>query len=172
MKQLLFVKNVPIDEKRINFIETILSRLIRRSRKSTSTIITPHLISKFVSEEIYGDILNIMMFKGKVNKALVCFDKRPKVSICIDVKILSGKEGFTKSYYVDTMRSVVDLDLETIDGSIVTVSIHPTIEEEEKHKLSKIWLSILWTPHISRASVQSHLIDSLDKVAEELLIEE
>jgi hypothetical protein len=109
-----------------------------------------------------------MLFKGKITKALICFDKKPKNTICIEVKILNDQVGFTKSYYVNKMRSSVDLDLDTIDGSIISVLIKETNGEED---INQVWLSILWQPSISRAEVKSYLIDSLDKAAEEFLIE-
>jgi len=152
-------------------LETIVKRMSRRVHQTTSTIVTPHLISKHVSKEVYGDILNMMMFKGKVTKALICFDQRPRVPVHVEVKMLSGKEGFSKSYYVEKMKSSVDLNLETFDGTIITVSINPVSEEDEKYKISQIWLSILWQPHISKTNIESYLIDSLDSAAESLLLE-
>jgi hypothetical protein len=153
-------------------LETIVRRMGRRVHQTTATIVTPHLISAHVSGEVYGDILNIMLFKGKITKALICFDKRPKVPIHVEVKILSGKEGFSKSYYLETIRSSVELDLDTLDGTIITVSINPVSEEDPKYMISKIWLSILWQPHISKANINSYLIDGLEAAAENLLIED
>ena len=157
---------------KLKHLETIVRRMARRVHQTTATIVTPHLLSAHKSGEVYGDILNIMMFKGEVTKALICFDRRPKVPIHVEVKMLSGKEGFSKSYYIETMRASVKLDLETLDGTIITVSINPTAEEEERYKINQIWLSILWQPHISKANIKSYLIDSLDNAAKEIFLAE
>lgn len=153
-------------------LETIVKRMGRRVHQTTTTIVTPHLISAHRSGEVYGDILNIMMFKGKITKALICFDKRPKVPVHVEVKMLGGKEGFSKSYYIEKIKSSVELDLETLDGTIITVSINPVSGEDERHKINQIWLSILWQPHISKANVSSYLIDSLDNASKEIFLSE
>jgi hypothetical protein len=150
-------------------LETIVRRMGRRVHQTTATIVTPHLISAHKSIEVYGDILNMMLFKGKITKALICFDKRPKVPVHVEVKMLTGKEGFSKSYYLEKIRSSVELDLDTLDGTIITVSINPVSEEDERYKINQIWLSILWQPHISKANVDRYLIDSLDTAAKDLI---
>ena len=156
---------------RIEKLESIVKRMGRRVNQTTTTIVTPHLISKHVAGEVYGDILSMVMFRGKVSKALICFDKRPKTPVHVEVNILSNKEGSSKSYYLESKVSNVGLDLETSDGTLVTVSINPVSAEDEKYKIEQIWLSILWTPHISRAIVDNYMIDSLENASEALLIE-
>lgn len=154
---------------RLEKLESIVNRIVRRVRSTTSTIVTPHLISVHKGEKIYGILMSRILFKGKITKALICFDKKPTNTICVEVKILSNEEGFTKSYYIDTIRASVDLSLDTIDGSIISVSIKETNGEED---ISQVWLSILWQPSLSNTEIKNYLIDSLDKASEEFLIEE
>lgn len=158
-----FKKDTPIDENRIGHIETIIARMCRRLHApKTVAVITPHAISGYASGDIYKEILSIVMFKGKVGKALIYFDKRPKHPIRVDVKILTDDEGFTRSFYVSTIRSMVDMDIETEDGSVATVSVHPTVEESIESvadRVSKVWLSVLWTPHTTRTERERILIE-------------
>lgn len=172
MKTPIFIKNIPIDEKRIGFIETVIARMSRRMHQTVSIVIPPHLISTYISGEVYNkEILNMMFFKGTINKALICFNKRPENSICIEIKLLNGREGFTKSVYIDTIRYAVDLNINTVDGSVLEVSTYSTIDNNEIAKVSKIWLSLLWTPHKSRCKINQVMIDDLEKSAEEFLVE-
>ena len=169
MKQLIFIKNAPIDEKRIGFIETILSRLSRRVHKVTTAIIPPHIISKCAfGEDVRGDILKVMLFKGKLTKGIICFDKKPKKPIKIDVKILNGQVGYTDSFYIDKIRYASDLDILTIDGSMITISVYPVDEEE---KVTEVWVSLLWEPDMSNAKIERRMIESLEKAADGNLIE-
>ena len=61
MKQPLFIKNTPIDEKRIDFIEQIVSRLTRRAKTTATAIVTPYPISNAVfGDDVRGAILRYM----------------------------------------------------------------------------------------------------------------
>jgi len=166
----IFDKSKPV-EGRLNFVEEILGRLARRVHKVSTAIITPHLISGCITGKTRGEIIKILLFEGIINKGLICFNKRPKNPICIEVKVLNNDVGYTKSYYVDKIRAKVDLDILTIDGSMLTISVYPTVEDD-KDPVNEIWLSMLWVPHVSKVKVESHLIDNLEKAANANLIEE
>ena len=168
--KIIFDKSKPV-EGRLNFVEEILGRLSRRVHKVSTAIITPHLISGCVSGKVRGEIVKILLFEGVVTKGLICLNARPKNPICIEVKVLNGSVGYTKSYYIDNIRASVDLDVATIDGSMLTVSVYPTVEDD-KDPVNEVWLSMLWTPHVSKVKVESHLIDNLEKAADANLIKE
>ena len=155
---------------RLEKLEKIVNRIVKRVRSTTTTVVTPHLISGY--SEGYGELFNRMLFQGKITKALICFNKRPKNPICIEVKVLNSEIGFTKSYYVSKIKASVDLDLTTVDGSIISVNVYSTVEETEADMIKQVWLSILWQPSLSSANVKSYLIDSLEAAGEEFLIKE
>ena len=169
MRQPIFKKGLGNDD-RISFIEIVVSRLSRRVHKVTTAMISPIPISKCVTgEDVDGDILKVMLFRGKIGKGIVVFNEKPKATIRIDVKILNGGVGFSTSYYIDTIRHVIALDMPTIDGSMITVSIHSTSDE---YKITEVWLSMLWTPHISNVKIENRLIEILEEKAIDNVLEE
>ncbi|MBU2249567.1 MAG: hypothetical protein KKD77_22665 [Gammaproteobacteria bacterium] len=165
--KLLFNRNKPPAE-RIDFLEVVVARLARRVHKQVVSIIPPHVMSTCATgEDIRGDIYKAMLFKGTITKGIVCFNKRPKNPIHIEIKILNNEIGFTKSYYVSKMRENVDLDIATIDGSMISVSVYPTVETD---KLTEVWISLLWSPDVSNTKVKNYLIESLEKAAEDVAL--
>ena len=171
MRRPIFNKDDTV-ERKISILESIISRLAVRSHKTTTAIITPHLISSCVTgTDVRGDILKVMLFEGSITKGMIAFNKRPKNPIAIEVKVLNNDIGFTKTYYIDRVRLSVDLDVGTVDGSMVTVAVHPTVDDE-KSKITEVWISMLWTPHVSKTKIKQHLIENLENASEVNLIEE
>ena len=157
-------------EQRIILAETIINRLSRRSRKVIVGIVPPQPIFSCVAgEDVKGDILKAMLFRGKISKGIIVFNEKPKKTICIDISVLSNSIGETKTYYLDSMRNIVDLDIPTIDGSMITVSINSTSEE---YKITEVWLSMLWISHVSNAEIERRLIEELEKASIENVSEE
>lgn len=156
-------------EKRLSYVETVLSRMMKRTRKTITSIITPHLISTCIDgDSVEGDILKVMLFRGTITKGLVCFDKRYKDGVRLEAKILNGAEGVTETLYINTMAHSKDLNIPTEDGSLLSLSVAPVNLED---KIKKVYVSLLWTPHISNSVTKKHLIDSLDAVANNLIEE-
>lgn len=167
----LFDKTKSVED-RVDMLELVMGRLLNRSQKTTTAIIPPHIISACkTGEDVRGDILKTMLFEGKITKGLICFARKPKNPICIEVSMLNNEVGFTKSFYLSRMREKVDLDIKTIDGSMITISAHPTVEDE-KDQITEVWLSLLWTPKISNTQVQQHLIENLEKAVDQNVLEE
>lgn len=161
MKRPIFDKSDSAEQK-VSKIEAIVSRLAVRSRKTTTAIITPHLISSCVTgTDIRGDVLKVMLFKGSITKGMIAFNKRPKNPIAVEIKILNNDVGRTETYYISNIRKSVDLNVDTIDGSMLTVAVHPTINDE-KDRITEVWISLLWNPHVSRARIEQHLIENLE----------
>lgn len=165
MKRPLFIKNTPIDEKRISFIEKVVQRLSLRTHKTTLGIIPPQVISECVSgEDVRGNVIKQMLFKGSLSKLIVAFKEKPKSLICIEVNCLNEDNGRTRTFYTEKIKDILDINIDTIDGGMVTVSIHPT---DDQYKITEVWLSMLWNAHVSNSIVKQHLIDNLEKEAEE-----
>ena len=159
MKQPMFIQNTPIDEKRISFIERVVSRLSRRTHKTTTAVIPPQVIMAYKSgEDIHGDIFKGILFKGRLGKTILLFNEKPKSEIRIDIKVLSGDKGETKTFYVSRIKSEVDLDIDTKDGTIISISIYSV---DEKYKVTEVWISTLWHPSVSSSKTEQYLIDDL-----------
>jgi len=164
MKQPLFIKNISIDEKRISFIEKVVSRLARRSIKVSSAIIAPYPISSCVSgEEVSGDILKYMFTSdGVIKKCGIHLNARPKAEIIIDVKIEGEEKGEARSFILTKKRLVADIEVHVKAFDRLTASMKVT--DPEQDKISEVWISLLWIPSIKDTDVKSFLIDKLDKV--------
>lgn len=171
MNRTIFNKSGTLEE-RVGFIEVVLSRLAKRVHKTTTAIVPPHIVSACkTGDDVRGDILKTMLFEGTITKGLICFGKKPKNPVCVEIKLLNNTVGFSKSYYVNRMRESVSFDVSTVDGSILTISVHPTVEDE-KDKITEVWISLLWNPKLSNAKIKQYLIENLERVSEENVLEE
>jgi len=169
MKKPIFIKNAPINEKRIFFIETILLRLIRRSRKVATAIIPPIPLNFCVlGEDIQGCILNTLMFEGTITKALISIGPKVKSKVLVDVEIMKDGLGQQKTFTLNGVQDIVDLNINTQDGSILSVNINNDAED----KITKVLMSLLWIPSKKDVEIKNFLIEDLEKVGEELLKEE
>lgn len=171
MKQSIFVKNTPINEKRISFIETILSRLMRRSVKKASAIITPYPISNCViGEDVKGEILKYMFCsKGVIKKGLIYLDRRVRSGAEVSISLKSDIGGESMSYIVTSKQMIVKPDMDVYSSDRLTISIVPIDPEE---KLKEVWLSFLWVPEVDDSEIKSFLINELEKSIEEPVEEE
>jgi len=166
MKQPIFVANAPIDEKRIGFIERILSRLIRRSVKTTSAMLTPYPISNCVTgEDVNGAVLKYMFAaRGTINKGIIKFDKKLKSGVRITVLLENDLGGESKTYIASGNQMLISPDLEVFSCDRLTVSVNPINPEDGV--LGEVWIAFIWTSHVGEATVKSFLIDKLDEIEE------
>lgn len=166
MKQPAFVANAPIDEKRIGFIEKVLSRLVRRSVKTTSAMLTPYPISNcVVGEDVSGSVLKYMFAaRGVINKGLIRVDKRIRSGIRITVTLENDLGGSSKSYIANRDQMIIEPNLEVFSGDCLTVSVNPV--DPKEGMLNEVWIAFIWTPHVGEATVKSFLIDRLDEIEE------
>lgn len=154
-------------EERVNFIEKVIGRMMLRLHKTTTGIISPQTISTCINSNIEsggikGDIIKCMLFKGKITRFNIIFNKKPKGNICIEVRSLDYEVGESKALYTNKIKAGFDLDINTTDGCLVAVSIHPVNEEDI---LTEVWAAMLWTPDISRTKIEQQMIDNLEAKA-------
>jgi len=156
----IFKKNKECSaDKRVEVLEKIVGRLSRRVHKTTTAIVSPQTISTCVSgEDVKGDIIKCMLFKGNLRKLNIIFKEKPKSLVYIEVNSLNEDSGDSKTFRIDRIKGTFDLDINTIDGSLLTISIHPV---DPKYKITEVWLAVLWTPHISNVKIKQYLIDNL-----------
>jgi len=159
----LFNKDEPMTRKRIDKLETVVQRLALRTHKVTTSILTPQLISSCVriEEGNKKEVLKKLLFKGKLNKFAVLLNAKPKRKTLIEARIESGIDGYTKILYLSGLKNIFDIELDTLDGSILTVTIFP----DEGDTYDEVSTAIMWTPHVSNATIERHLLDNLEKEA-------
>ena len=165
MKQPMFAKNTPIDEKRVSKIEAFVARLLRRSKKTAEAMLTPYPISNCISgENVSGTVLKYMFAaRGIIGKGRIQTDKRLKSGMRITVLLENELGGQSKSYIANRNIMLVEPNLEVFSGDRLNVSVNPV--DPEDGALTEIWIAFVWTPHIGEATVKSFLID---KVLEEI----
>ena len=174
MKQPLFKKNTAITHERIEFIELIVSRLARRTRKVAQAIITPYPISNavigegLVGKSLEGIILRYLFpCSGKITKGYIKLDKKPKDGVEIFVRIFNDVFSESKGFTVDKRSLNIDTELSVKPGDCLEVTLKPKGESV----VGEVWISMLWVP--TTGDVQQFLIEELEKnieeVAEEVL---
>jgi len=168
MKQPIFVKNKPINEERISFIELIVTRLCRRARKKAVALITPYPISNAVfGEDIKGTILRYMFpCEGIITKGLIVLGRKPDTGVSIGVKISNDIHVNSKGYIITRKNLLVKPELKVDSGDRLEVSINPVTE---KDTVTEVWTSFLWLPTIKDIEAKSFLIDELEKGIPDLL---
>ena len=157
-------KNLPLEGK-VKLMEKVISQMSLKLRKTTTAIITPQIIMAHeLSEEVKGDIFKCALFKGGLGKAIILFDKKPKSEVFVQFNVLSGGAGSAKNFYFTKIKNEVDLDILIEDGTFINVSVFST---DNEYKVTEVWVSMLWTPDISKAKVKQHLIEKLVENSDE-----
>jgi hypothetical protein len=171
MRQPIFVKDVPIDEKRISFIELVLSRLARRARKSHTAIITPYPISNAVfGENVTGTVLRYMFpCAGTISKGMIRLGVKPKNEIKLVVSISNEVGGGSRIFILDRKISSVECSLPVKPGDCLSMEICPINPSE---LITEVWISFLWTPTVKDIEAKSFLIDELENDSMEDLVGE
>ena len=160
MRQPLFKKHSDINEKRIAFIEKVVTRIARRSQSTAVAMITPYPISNAVfGEDVKGVILRYMFpCSGTITKGLVVLGKKPKKGVGIEVKITDSVHAEAKSYIISRRDLLMEPKLEVDSGCKLEISID-SIDD----KVEEVWVSFLWKPSVKNIEKESFLIDDLEK---------
>jgi len=164
----MFRKDIP-DKDRLSKLEMVVTRLARRIHKTVVGIIPSLPLSACISgEEVKGEILRVLVFKGNISKGVIIFNNKPR-NVLLEVSILSDQGAETRTINLDRQKTLFDLDIDTSDGSMIKVSIWST---DEKYRITEVWLGVLWNPHMSNNKIEQRLIEELDKVANNNVSEE
>jgi len=168
MKKPMFRKDIP-DKDRLSKLEMVVTRLARRIHKTVVGIIPSIPLSACISgEDVKGEILRVLVFKGNISKGVIIFNNKPR-NVLLEVSILSDQGAETRTINLDRQKTLFDLDIDTSDGSMIKVSIWST---DEKYRITEVWLGVLWNPHMSNNKIEQRLIEELDKVANNNVSEE
>ena len=159
----LFVNNVPIDEKRIAFIEKVVARLSRRARKTATAMTSPYPISNAVfGDKVEGVMLRYMFpCEGEITKGAIDLGKKPKQGITVNVSIMGEEVGESKDFVLTKRRLSIDPMIKVKAFDRLTVTISYTSEKPE-NDLTEFWASLLWVPTVKDAVAKSFLIEELD----------
>lgn len=149
-----------MDNDRIEKLETITKRLMRRASKHTNALITPYPISSATfGADIEGPILRYMFpCDGVVSKGLIRVSPKPKVGIGIEAKIFNGIRSISKGFTMDKVLLVIEPNLTVVAGDCLELSLI----SEEAQATVEVWVSFLWKPSIKNVEVKSFLIEELE----------
>jgi len=155
MRQPIFLANVPIDEKRIGFIERVVSRLARRAKSNTKVIQSPYPMI------CTGPMSCMFPSKGVWNRLVVKLLKVPKGGATVVCKIDTATEMYTRYPVKELFVEEVNINIKV--GDLVRAWVEPVVEDEE---VGEYFISLLWTPRIKEGTIRKFLIDELDKEEE------
>ncbi len=161
MKQPIFIQNTPIDEKRIAFIERVVTRLARRAKAKTKAMITPYPISNAIfGRDIEGPVLRYMFpCTGTITKGLIDIGKKLKEGAQVELDVRNTAHGVSKSYIMNRDKFLVEPQIEVDAGDQLTVTVLPNGKEE---KIKEVWISFLWVPSVKDIEVKSFLLDEIE----------
>jgi len=163
MKKPIFIQNTPIDEKRISFIERIVSRLAMSIGESGNikVITTPYPISNcVVGDDVSGPVLRYMFCaSGHISSYMIHLGKAPKGGANISLLIESGEASVNNSFIMSTRQIQSKISTRVNSGDRITVSIDPI---DKKFPITEVWISFLWTPLLKETSIKSFLIEDLE----------
>ena len=155
---------------RIAFIEKVVTRLARRSRKQSSAIITPYPISGCLAGNISGEVLRyIFCADGTITRAIISLDKKPSEGVKVTIDLFDESGGTSKSFIAMKKVSIIEPEAPVFSGDKMVVSAE--VINPERDKISELWLGLLWKPHVKDTHVKSFLIDDLEKQEDDLLQE-
>ena len=155
-------------EKRIKQLEMVTQRLARRSKKTTSAILTPYPISNAVSGEVVKGVVLKYLFpcKGTISKCVIDIGKRPKQDITIVIGIINDEKGSSKTIVLNKIRIATDLKLNVDIYDKLSISISYEVEKEVDN-ITDFWVSLLWTPTVKDTVIKQFLIDEIEHDLEE-----
>jgi len=158
-------------KERIEKLELITDRLMRRSRKVAKAIITPFPISSCVKEEnIKGDVLHYMFpGDGVITKGIIRFNGlKLKDGIKVTIKLENSLGSNIKQFIVEKPLFKISPNIGILSGDCLTISAE-TVNQEAA--LTELWAAFLWVPHISETNIKNCLINELESTRDRLLTE-
>ena len=149
-----------MDNDRVEKLEQVTDRLMRRASKRTTALITPYPISNAVFGDKVEGVLLCYMFPcdGVISKGMFKVGAKPKKEIYIEAKLFNDVEVHSKGFTFNKKTFVADnLAIEVKSGDCLKVSLSPTDEV-----VTELWVSFLWIPTVKDVEVKSYLIEDLE----------
>lgn len=160
-----------MDNARIEKLEIITQRLMRRASKRVIGLITPYPISNsVVGEQVEGTILRYMFpCDGMIIKGMVNLVTKPKKWVGVSIKLFNETNSIIKGFNVDKRVLTVKPNIPVIAGDCLEIAIVPAPEEIVK----EVWISFLWTPAMKDVTAKSFLLSEIeDDISNKELITE
>jgi hypothetical protein len=152
-------------EERINKLEKIVERLMRRSGKRHSAFITPYPISTAVFGEKLSDgpVLRYMFpCDGVLTKGIIRLGSRTKNPIAIKIKIFNESDSVAKGYTMEKVYLSIQPNLNVYAGDCLEIDL--VVYDEI---VSELWISLLWKPSTDNTEVKTFLIEDLENDLQE-----
>ena len=149
-------------EARVKKLETIVERLLRRSKsKSTKAMITPYPISNAVfGDDIKGPIIRYMFpCQGTINKGLVRLGGKPKGGVRLTIQVETDLGGDSKEFIITRRSLIVEPKMDIDSGNRLVVLIEPV----DEGPITEVWASFLWTPTMKDVDVKKFLVEDLER---------
>ena len=148
-----------MDSERVERLELITKRLMRRATKTAKAIITPFPISNAVfGEAISGTVLRYMFpCDGVISKGMIRLGNKPKTSTSFVVRVFNEIGSKSAGFTIDKKVLAAELNIEVKAGDCLDVSL-----STEDEPVTEIWISFLWKPTTKDVEVKSFLIEELE----------
>ena len=150
-----------MDSKRIEQLEMVTQRLMRRSGKKTTALITPYPISNAVfGDKVEGPILRYMFpCDGVITKGMICLGAKPKHGVSLVIKIFNESSSGSKGFMVDKKRISVSPSLPVVAGDCLEITLIPSSVDDI---ITEVWISFLWKPEVKDVEAKSYLIEEIE----------
>ena len=160
MKQPMFMKNVPIDEKRISFIEKIISRLVRRAHKTTTLAIpsNPLYIYAHQGDLVHYEKSYILPHKGMISEIIIILEDKVKCKLVIKSENQETGYVFSREYTMSKKLNIVKADLLIKKYSLLTISL-----DIIKGPATTITGTLVYNPTVDSLKTKQFLISSLEE---------
>ena len=151
-------------EDRLARIELITKRLMRRTRKVASAMITPYPISNAVfGDKIEGPILRYMFpCDGTVTRGVIRLGNKPKKEVELEVKMFNDSISNMRGFVLTRKFLAIEPNIPVTAGDCLEISIVASDEV-----VTEVWVSFLWKPGVKDIEAKSYLIKELEKLEEE-----
>ena len=145
---------------RIDKLEMIVNRLMRRSNKVAKALVTPFPISNCVEgSNVNGTVLRYMFpSKGMISRGGIFLDSKPKDGVEATLSVSDSIEGFSRSYNILKQSMVLELDIDVRPWNKLDISIRPIGETI----VERVWVSFLWSPDVKEVNIKNFLIEELE----------
>jgi len=153
-----------MDNKRVEDLERITKRLMRRTGKTAAVLITPYPISNAVfGEKLSGPILRYMFpCDGIIVKGIVKFGTKPRTLVTVGVRLFNDAKSASKGFTTDRKMTTIQPELLVTAGDCLEVSLEPGTET-----VTEIWISFLWRPAVKDVEAKSFLIEEMENDLQE-----
>jgi len=114
----------------------------------------------------YQEFIDLVQTSSKIQPMVEhgIFRDKPKGLVKIEIKVLNNDKGETITFYTGVLRNEFDLSMDSVNGSMLTVSIDTM---NESYEIDELWIALIWTPHVGNTTIKKFLVEELIKEIED-----